>query len=558
MKITSQLNLRNLVVLRDVKQPQNELLKLLVCSEPFTQFMFSCLCGTSCFNKNNCKIAVPQQWSLPGVSDASAVLRYDRVIPCSSDGLSRNNSWFVISDGNYITEMDYEHICRILTGSSADVIAVNADSQLQVSHEKVMTDLNEEIVGFRLFYEDALRPMPVPDDWPHHLFVRAEALDIFLKGDGLPSDFSELMELSASMSLTVESVNIGSPVLDLKKEEDLLKLMFNRLDYFKGSYHYDRAGLHDGVNSSDAVLADGARLFGKILMGKGVKIDESAVVVGPAIIGDKVRIGRDAAVRASVVCSGVSVPAGGVVEQKVLTNNPAASHESAEKMNYADSVHNWAFDRQNNFRYWPRFSYVRFLKRILDIAVSIIILILFAPIVPLIVLAIKLTSPGPVLFKDTRQGMHGRSFKCLKFRTMRADAPGMQERLRALNQVDGPQFMMEDDPRISTVGRFLRETYIDEIPQFLNVLMGQMSVVGPRPSPENENRLCPFWRDARLSVRPGITGLWQLYRTRQPMKDFQEWIYYDIKYVMELSLKMDLLVCWKTARKMADKFFRQF
>jgi lipopolysaccharide/colanic/teichoic acid biosynthesis glycosyltransferase len=173
-------------------------------------------------------------------------------------------------------------------------------------------------------------------------------------------------------------------------------------------------------------------------------------------------------------------------------------------------------------------------------------------------LVIKLTSPGPVFFKDTRQGLHGRVFKCLKFRTMKVGAARMQERLRALNQADGPQFMITDDPRLSAVGRFLRETYIDEIPQFVNVLLGQMSVVGPRPSPESENRLCPFWRDARLSVRPGITGLWQMCRTRQPMKDFQEWIHYDIKYVRDLSLKLDLWICWQTAKKMVAKFVSQF
>jgi len=134
----------------------------------------------------------------------------------------------------------------------------------------------------------------------------------------------------------------------------------------------------------------------------------------------------------------------------------------------------------------------------------------------------------------------------------------IQQKLRHISQVDGPQFKMEDDPRINLVGKFLRETYLDEIPQFLNVLFGEMSVVGPRPSPESENTLCPSWRDARLSVRPGITGLWQLYRTREPMKDFQEWIYYDTEYVKNLSMKMDWKVCWKTAQKMLDTFISQF
>ena len=186
------------------------------------------------------------------------------------------------------------------------------------------------------------------------------------------------------------------------------------------------------------------------------------------------------------------------------------------------------------------------------------VLVLFFPIILIIALVIKLSSAGPIFFKDKRQGLHGKIFNCLKFRTMVVGADKIQDRMRVLNQVDGPQFRVENDPRVGTVGRFLRDTYIDEIPQFVNVLLGQMSVVGPRPSPESENTLCPFWHDARLSVRPGITGLWQVCRTRQPMKDFQEWIYYDTKYVRNLSLKMDLWIFWQTAKKTLKNFINQF
>jgi lipopolysaccharide/colanic/teichoic acid biosynthesis glycosyltransferase len=185
-------------------------------------------------------------------------------------------------------------------------------------------------------------------------------------------------------------------------------------------------------------------------------------------------------------------------------------------------------------------------------------LAVFAPVLPVIAFMIKFTSKGPVFFRHMRQGLHGRSFACLKFRTMLVGADNMQEKLRALNEADGPQFVIADDPRISKVGRFLRETYLDEIPQFLSVLLGHMSIVGPRPSPESENVSCPFWRDARLSVRPGLTGLWQVCRTRQPMKDFQEWIHYDIEYVRNLSIKLDLWICWQTAKKMFTNFVRQF
>jgi lipopolysaccharide/colanic/teichoic acid biosynthesis glycosyltransferase len=198
------------------------------------------------------------------------------------------------------------------------------------------------------------------------------------------------------------------------------------------------------------------------------------------------------------------------------------------------------------------------LKRLADIVGAVLVMILFAPIVPFIAAALKINSPGPLFFKSKRQGLHGKEFYCIKFRTMVIGADKMQDQLRIINQMDGPQFKIDDDPRVSSVGRFLRDTFIDEIPQFFNVLMGQMSIVGPRPSPESENTLCPPWRDARLSVRPGITGLWQTCRTRQPSQDFQEWIYYDIKYVKKLSLKLDLWICWETAKQMSRKFINQF
>ena len=134
----------------------------------------------------------------------------------------------------------------------------------------------------------------------------------------------------------------------------------------------------------------------------------------------------------------------------------------------------------------------------------------------------------------------------------------MQELLRIANQVDGPQFKIEDDPRVSPIGKFLRDTCIDELPQFLNVLVGQMSIVGPRPSPEHENELCPVWRDARLSVRPGITGLWQVYRTRGVSMDFQEWIHYDLEYVRQISFRTDVWICLKTAAMLISKFLDQF
>ncbi|MGD2107786.1 MAG: sugar transferase [Phycisphaerae bacterium] len=188
-----------------------------------------------------------------------------------------------------------------------------------------------------------------------------------------------------------------------------------------------------------------------------------------------------------------------------------------------------------------------FAKRTIDIFVSASGLLLLSPLLVVVALLVKLTSPGPVFFGHPRQGKGGKEFRCLKFRSMRQDASALQDQLRSQNQVDGPQFKIDNDPRVTKIGPWLRHYNIDELPQLINVLLGQMSLVGPRPSPDNENQLCPAWRRTRLSVRPGITGLWQVLRLRNPnASDFQEWIYYDVEYVRHRSPWLDFQILLHT------------
>jgi lipopolysaccharide/colanic/teichoic acid biosynthesis glycosyltransferase len=198
----------------------------------------------------------------------------------------------------------------------------------------------------------------------------------------------------------------------------------------------------------------------------------------------------------------------------------------------------------------------RVVKRVFDIGFSLIALALTLWMYPLIMLAIWLEDGGPFFFEHERETMGGGEFPCLKFRSMRKDAERMKEKLRDQNQADGPQFFISSDPRLTKVGAFLRKYDLDELPQFINVLRGQMSVVGPRPSPRVENQYCPPWREARLSVRPGITGLWQIHRTRQVGSDFQEWIKYDIEYVEKQSFWLDLLIIWKTTTRVFRRVTR--
>jgi lipopolysaccharide/colanic/teichoic acid biosynthesis glycosyltransferase len=197
-------------------------------------------------------------------------------------------------------------------------------------------------------------------------------------------------------------------------------------------------------------------------------------------------------------------------------------------------------------------------KRIFDVCFALLGMIVTAPAWPVIMFLIWWEDGRPFFFGHTRQSQGGRPFKCWKFRSMYNNADEIKARLIAegRNQADGAQFYMEDDPRITRIGRFLRKTNMDELPQFWNVLLGDMSMVGPRPSPDNENQFAPGWREARLSVQPGITGLWQIRRTRKAGTDFQEWIKYDIEYVERRTFWLDLLIIYRTAALVFRKLLR--
>lgn len=182
-----------------------------------------------------------------------------------------------------------------------------------------------------------------------------------------------------------------------------------------------------------------------------------------------------------------------------------------------------------------------FVKRGMDLVLACLSILVLSPFLAAVAILVKMTSPGPVFYGDIRQGRGGREFRCLKFRTMVANAAALQADLRARNEVDGPQFKMSNDPRLTPIGKWLRRYNIDELPQLFNVLAGEMSLVGPRPSPDRENQLCPGWRRTRLSLRPGITGLWQVLRLRgDAPSDFQEWIYYDVEYARHRSIWLDV------------------
>lgn len=266
---------------------------------------------------------------------------------------------------------------------------------------------------------------------------------------------------------------------------------------------------HDAWASLDTQVDSETPFVGPVWVGAGRQLDAQTTVVGPAVLWDA----------------------------------PHA-RPSVPSLSWQDIEPSEIFSRPLRSRSVSGAS--RQAKRCFDVLFSSLVLALTLPLYPFVMLAIYLEDGRPWFFLHRRETMGGAQFSCIKFRSMCKEAEAVKAQLAKDNEADGPQFFIEDDPRLTRIGRLLRRMNIDELPQFINVLLGQMSVVGPRPSPFEENQYCPAWRETRLSIRPGITGLWQVKRRRREGMDFQEWIKYDIEYVENASWSLDLWIIGKT------------
>ena len=184
-------------------------------------------------------------------------------------------------------------------------------------------------------------------------------------------------------------------------------------------------------------------------------------------------------------------------------------------------------------------------KRILDFTISSVVITLISPVLPVVAILIKLDSPGPVLFIQKRLGLNKRHLNVYKFRTMVVDAEKRMREVEHMNEVSGPVFKIKNDPRSTPIGRFLRKTSIDELPQLFNVLKGEMSLVGPRPLPLRDYEgFNEDWQRRRFSVKPGITCLWQV-RGRSSIP-FEKWMELDLQYIDKWSLWLDFQILLRT------------
>jgi lipopolysaccharide/colanic/teichoic acid biosynthesis glycosyltransferase len=357
--------------------------------------------------------------------------------------------------------------------------------------------------------------------------------------------FDSLVELRSALarsSVPFRDVVVSRPVIDLRNERAYLA--FNE----KVMASVEPATADSKATVKSAKVHSTARLVGNVVLHPGCTVEERATVVGPAVIGPGARIERGAVVAQCVVAALASVEADTVVRHRVVSGHWNGSRTNElETITPPDETLVTLQNEQERSRWYPS------IKAVAEAVLASVALVVLSPILVFIAILIRLDSKGPVFYGDPREAKGGRAFRCLKFRTMRVGADLAQRELALANQMDGPQFKLKHDPRVTRIGHWLRQTSLDELPQLFNVAIGQMGLVGPRPSPFRENQTCVPWREARLSVRPGMTGLWQVCRHDREAGDFHQWIYYDIKYIRHMSLLVDVKIIFATVWALAGK-----
>ncbi len=398
-------------------------------------------------------------------------------------------------------------------------------------------------------------------NWPRvaSSALACSVVPIWAIGDASFTSLGELRLVLSSRGVLGRDMPLACDIVDLGDEYTYLALherVLHEMAAGEPPPGFDRPSA--GVFlARDARVASGARLLPPVVVHEGAEIGPDALIVGPTLIGRNSRIGCGASVVHSVLTPAVRVRDGVTVRHRVVSGECATSlgdvGAAVESALTALEVHDGQDPSGRSSTAAAPLDATRHrihlaAKRAIDVVASLLGLVALSPFLLAIAALVKLDSRGPVFFVHRRERKGGRDFPCLKFRTMVVGAHEQQRVLYRENLVDGPQFKLRHDPRVTRVGRWLRATNLDELPQLINVLAGHMSLVGPRPSPFRENQVCVAWRKARLSVRPGITGLWQICRDDDRSQgDFHQWIFYDIAYVRHFSIWLDLKILWWTA-----------
>lgn len=352
--------------------------------------------------------------------------------------------------------------------------------------------------------------------------------------------FTSLGELRGNLAargIPSRDLPVSGAVFDLRQEQGLLDLS-ERLIRQRRTGPGKRVG---AVTGRHCRIHPTSRIVGPVVFQDGVTVEEDAVVLGPSLIGAGAVIGANAIVAQCVLGAGTVVGRDVTVRHRALFGQCAESVSALPEMTYRRPISSSVVPMSAPDRSDTAGTYIK-VKCVVEAIIALAALVLLSPLLLLFAVLVALESRGGIFYPDERESRGGRTFRCLKFRTMFDGADAQQRRLYASNQLDGPQFKLDRDPRVTRIGRFLRGVSLDELPQLINVVRGEMSIIGPRPSPFRENQTCVPWRVGRLSVRPGITGLWQVCRHDRQAGDFHQWIYYDLLYVRHMSPLLDLKI----------------
>jgi lipopolysaccharide/colanic/teichoic acid biosynthesis glycosyltransferase len=391
-----------------------------------------------------------------------------------------------------------------------------------------------------------------PVTWPFASGVVASLVPIasLMTTSELPTlPLDQLRRALALAGVPSQDVPCRGECFDLSDETGALAL--NEFKVLSSFAHRDGGLRQTSGTAARAGIDATARFLGPVLVHEGVVVEEGALVIGPAVLGARARIKADAVVAHCLVLPGASVAESATVRQRVvIRRTPRAKPEEDTS---SQRRHTPGISVPATLQQPSRPTLYPAIKAAVEPIIASVALVVLSPLIVAIGALVKLSSEGPIFFGDLREGKDGRLFRCWKFRTMRVNADVLQHTLAGKQQMDGPQFKMDHDPRVTRVGHWLRRSSLDELPQLFNVVRGDMSCIGPRPSPFNENQICVPWRNARLSVRPGMSGLWQVCRYNRAEGDFHQWIHYDMLYVNNVSLLTDLKIILATFKTLAGR-----
>ncbi len=490
---------------------------------------------------------------------------YQETVPRGTAGmlgdvasLLGNQSFLVIDSSLYIEDIDLAGLVNFHHSKQAVVTIGVRHGQKETSNFELLKISPEGMVKeVHIIHHSKDRRFP----WLFSdIYLFDPAVFEFINPQKYLDIKEQLIPQLQQASLPVYSYELSGYYRSINRLEDYLGIhrdlfaMHSRaVDFKKKEEILERVWI-----GKDTKISPNSYLLGPIVIGNNCHIAEGAQIIGPAVIGDGCTISEGVIVRESILWRDVTFEKRARSDYCIIGESLRVMHgerlmnlvmvddlrrgdvnlmarqyklNGVGGKNFAYSVNNWIFN---------------FIKRTVDVSISIILLLIMWPVFIIIAMVVKLDSPGPVFFRQQRCGKYGQLFNMFKFRTMIVTAESKQSELISQKDTDGPMFKMTDDPRVTRIGKSLRQTSLDELPQLFNVIKGEMSLVGPRPLVMEEMKFSPSWRDVRLSVKPGITGLWQVQgRAEAP---FYDWIRYDMAYVRQQSVWLDIEILFKTIK----------